>query len=114
MLDYLRLSAEALALTVGVEAGVAWLFGLRTRRAQVTVALINVVTNPLLFYLAAVNNSYQLVTPALFLTLGLETAVVIAEWRLLVWRLGAGWRRMLLLSLAMNSCSYLAGLLILK
>jgi hypothetical protein len=47
MIDYLRLSAEALILTVVIEVGIAWLFGLRSKRELLTVLLINVITNPL-------------------------------------------------------------------
>jgi len=102
MLDYLRLNAEALILTVAIEAGVAWLFGFRKKREQIVVALINVVTNPLLFYLVAVNNYVHLVTPSTILILCLEIGLVFVEWGLLVWILRTGMRKMLVLSLVMN------------
>jgi hypothetical protein len=36
--------------------------------------------------------------------------VVLVEWRLLVWALGGGSRRLLLVSLVMNAASALAGI----
>jgi hypothetical protein len=95
-----------------IEAGIAWLFGLRSKNELGTVILINVITNPLLNYLILINSYFHLVNQTGVLTLALEVCVVFAEWRLLLWVLRLGAKRMLVLSLIMNACSYLAGLLI--
>jgi hypothetical protein len=87
---------------------------LRSKRELWTVVLINVITNPLLNYLIAVNGYFHLISQTTILILCLEVAVVLVEWRLLVWVLGQNSRKMLLLSFVMNACSYLAGLLIFR
>ena len=114
MIEYLKWSALALLLTIVVEGIVAWLFGLRTKRELLTIALINVITNPLLNYLIAVNSYFHLILQTTILILCLEVAIVLVEWRLLVWVLRQSTQKMLLLSFVMNACSYLAGLLIFR
>ena len=114
MIDYLRWSAEALILTIVIEVIIAWLFGLRSKRELLTVLLINVITNPLLNYLITVNGYFHLVSRTNLLILCLEVVVVLVEWRLLVWVLRQKVKKMLVLSVAMNAASYLAGLLIFR
>jgi hypothetical protein len=114
MIDYLRLSAEALILTVVIEVGIAWLFGLRSKRELLTVLLINVITNPLLNYLITVNAYFHLVSQTNAFILCFEVVIVLVEWRLLVWVLQQGIKKMLVLSIVMNAASYLAGLLIFR
>ena len=114
MIDYLKFSALALVLTIIIESAVAWLFGLRSRRELLTIVLINVITNPLLNYLIAVNNSFSLISQTNILIWCLEVIVVFTEWRLLVWVLRQNSKKMLLLSFVMNACSYGAGLLIFR
>jgi hypothetical protein len=112
MFDFLRLFAIALFLTLAVEIGIAWLFRLRSKTELLTIGLINVITNPLLNYLILVNGYFHLVPQNFALVLLLESGVVIAEWRLLLWVLHRKAPRMLALALIMNACSYLAGLLV--
>ena len=112
MFEYLKLLVIALFLTIAIEVGIAWLFRLRSKKELGTVILINVITNPLLNYLILINSYFHLVKQTGVLTLALEVCVVFAEWRLLLWVLRLGVKRMLVLSLIMNTCSYLAGLLI--
>lgn len=111
MIDYLRLSAESLILTIVIEVIIAWLFGLRTQKEFLTVILINLITNPLLNYLILVNGYFHLVSQVNVLILGLEAGVVLAEWRLLVYVLRQGVKKMLALSAAINATSFLAGFL---
>jgi hypothetical protein len=114
MIDYLRLSAEALILTVVIEVIAAWLFGLRSKQELWTVLLINVITNPLLNYLIAVNGYFHMISQTKMLILCLEVVAVLVEWRLLVWVLRQGNKKMLVLSFVMNVASYFAGLLIFR
>jgi hypothetical protein len=114
MSDFLRLLAIALALTVAVEVVIAWLFRLRSKTELSTVTLINVITNPLLNYLILVNGFFHLAPYSVVLILSLELGVVIAEWLLLSWVLRNRAGKMLVLAVAMNVCSFLAGLLILN
>ena len=114
MTDYLKFSAEALILTIVIEVSVAWLFGLRSKTELWTVILINVITNPLLNYLIMVNGYFHLISQVNVLILCLEAVIVLVEWRLLVWVLRQGTKKMLVLSVVMNAASYLAGLLIFR
>jgi hypothetical protein len=112
MFDYLRLFAIALVITIVIEVGIAWLFRLRSKNELLTIILINVITNPLLNYLLLINDHFHLVNQTNVLILVLEICVVLAEWRLLLWVLRQGVKKILVLSLTMNACSYLAGLLV--
>jgi len=106
----------ALALTEAVELSLAALLGLRTRRALATVALINLLTNPVLNYLgwllARFGDWPGRAATAIPVLLAAEAVVVIVEWRLLLWVLGGSPRRMLLVSLALNAASAGAGLVL--
>lgn len=91
-------------------------FGLRTRQALLVVGVINVFTNPALNYalllaarLAPAGHELRVVVPVLAAG---EVIVFLAEWRLLLWTLGGGRRRMLALSAVMNGASLAVGLLI--
>lgn len=100
----------ALLLTLVLEAGVAWLFGFRSGRSQLTVALVNVITNPVLnvFLLLL---AWLGVDVTLWLVTLLEVPVVLAEWGLLVYAFHGPGKRLLALSLTANGLSFLAGLL---
>ena len=81
------------------------------------VALVNLITNPLLIYLLALAEragGWAVHPSAGFVVLFAvgEVAVVVGEWRLLLWALGGTRSRMLGISLAMNAASALAGVLI--
>ena len=101
----------ALLLTIAVEAGVAWLLGLRTRRGMLAVVAINTLTHPLLNYailvLGFLGSDLTLRTILL-----LEALVVVVEWRLLAYACGLPNVRSFMLSLAMNAASFFAGVLL--
>ncbi len=105
--DYLL----ALSLTLLIEGAIAYLFGLRTGRELLAVALINVITHLLLNYLLGLLGFLGLDAP-LLLIVGLELLIVIAEWRLLVYVFGPAQGRFLTLSFLANSTSFLVGLLL--
>jgi hypothetical protein len=108
--DTLGRCLVALALTVVLEGGVAFLFGLRERRLLLAVVMINVLTNITLNYLLLVLGYLRIPAP-IALIVALEAGVVLVEWRLMVYafRMPAG--RLLLLSVAANALSFSAGLL---
>jgi hypothetical protein len=112
MFKDLGLFILALVLTILIEAGVAWLFGLRKKRELTVIILVNVITNPLLNYLVLVNAFFHYFIQPQILSGVLEVLVVLAEWRILVWALSRGAGKMLLLSLVMNAFSFLAGLFV--
>ena len=101
-------------MTLAVEVPIAAALGLRTKRALLTVVLVNLLTNPLLNYAGLLVGQFDdwaarpatVIVPAL---VAAESLVVLAEWRLLLWVLGGESRRLLLASLAMNAASALLG-----
>jgi hypothetical protein len=101
----------ALLLTIIIEGTVAWAFGLRTARTQLAVAMINCLTNPALNFLLLVL-AWLGVDVRLPLVAALELLVVLVEWQLLGYVFGPPKRRLFLLSLAANTASFLAGVLV--
>jgi hypothetical protein len=108
-MEYLTLAAIALAITVAVEILVALLLGLRRKTELTTVLLINLITNPALNFLLALNNVYRLIHQTTILTLCLEALIVLVEWKLLVYALRLNYTKALVFSLVLNAASFLAG-----
>lgn len=90
--------------------------GLRSTRALAAVACVSLLTNPLLNFggllLAQAYDWSATTGSALAVVVPAEIAVVIVEGRLLLWALGGSPRRMLLVSVAINAASALAGLVL--
>ncbi len=101
----------ALLLTIAIEDGVAWLFGFRSARSLLAVAMINCMTNPALNFLLLVL-AWLGVEVTLPLIVPLEVVVVVVEWRLLVYVFTNPRGRLLYLSIAANTASFLAGVLL--
>ncbi|HBC76088.1 MAG TPA: hypothetical protein DC017_14800, partial [Candidatus Wallbacteria bacterium] len=81
----------ALVLTILIETPIAWALGYRSRNETITVVLASVITNPPLNFIIALA-AYEM-TAGAPLILVLEAAVVIAEWRILLYALGGDSRR---------------------
>lgn len=95
----------------------AALLGLRTRRALLVVALVNLITNPLLTYVLLVAGHVagwggRTTSGYVALLVAGEIVVVVAEWRLLLWALGGRPSRMLSVSVAINAASALTALVV--
>ena len=105
----------ALGLTLAVELPVAAALGLRARRSLAAVALVSLLTNPLLNFAGLVAARHIDGTATLASAwpwlLAAETLVVFAEWRLLVWALGGDTRKLRLVSFGMNAASAFLGLI---
>jgi hypothetical protein len=112
MIDYLIVSAEALILTIVIEAGIVWLLGWRRKSEIWAVVLINVITNPLLNYLILVNSHFQLISQTNALILCLEAVVIIAEWRLLAYVFRRRDKKLLWVAALINTASFLGGLIV--
>lgn len=88
--------------------------GLRSGRALAAVACVSLLTNPVLnlagLLLAQIYDWSSTPATALAVLVPAEIAVIVVEWRLLLWALGGSARRMLLVSAAINTASALAGL----
>jgi hypothetical protein len=106
-----------LAITLAVELSLAKAVGLNTRRDRVAVALVNLVTNPILNYVlvacAGLIGAASLFSLPLFLLfLDLEVVVVFVEWGLLTWATGRPSGVLLRASIRLNLASLFAGLLV--
>jgi hypothetical protein len=101
----------ALCLTIAVEAGVAYLLGLRTRWHMLAVAAMNTVTHPvLIFFLLVLGSLGWDVTRGMIVLL--EMLVVVVEWRLLVYIFIFPRGGLFLASLLMNAASFMVGILL--
>ncbi|HNT75318.1 MAG TPA: hypothetical protein PKH77_09885 [Anaerolineae bacterium] len=101
----------ALGLTLLIEGGVAYLLGFRSRREVLIVALVSLLTHPLLNYLLLIL-SYLGVSVTLGLITLLEIPVVVAEGYLLAYASGNPPRQCFITSLLMNGASFLVGVLL--
>jgi len=99
-------------LTVIIEIFVGYLFLLRDRESIVTIFFINLLTNPLINYLVFLNSKLNLLETNWYIIIILEVCIVLLESRLLVSVLKKESKRMLMLSIIMNSSSFLIGYLI--
>jgi hypothetical protein len=101
----------ALLLTVTIEVAVARLFGFRTGRSLLVVAMINCITNPALNFLLLVL-AWLGVIVRMPLVVLLEVLVVGFEWGLYLYVFERPRGRLFLLSLMANAASFLAGVVI--
>jgi len=102
----------ALSLTILIECAVVFLFGFREKNVFLAVAIINLITNPLLNYFILVVRSLNLFQVNIFVLLILELVVVLAEWRMLLYSVSGSSKELLILSFSMNMCSFLSGLVL--
>jgi hypothetical protein len=98
----------ALLLTIDLELPVAALTGLRKAKELLAVALVSVFTHPILSLALVLLPSDLSRWALLTCILLLELAVVLAEWKLLVYALRRE-DRMLATTVAMNVVSFLGG-----
>lgn len=98
------------ALTLLFELGLALLVGLRKPKDLLLAFLVNAATNPPLVLFLNLFSTYM--SPPWYLILSLEGCVVIAEWFLYRKRLEYVRIHPLLLSLLLNTVSYVGGLIL--
>ena len=104
--------AIAFLLTLVFEVAVAWLLGYRKRTELACVVWVNVFSHPLMNYLIWLVGAIRSAPLGPLGILPFEAGVVLVEWLLLCYALRRNPKsRLFILSLAMNSVSYLAGLL---
>ena len=102
----------ALLLAIAIEVVVASFFGYRKKTEIATIIFVNLITNPLLNYLLFVNNYFDAFRISTAVILFCEIVVVLTEWLLLVFALKKNPKRLFVLSVIMNFCSYIAGVFI--
>lgn len=86
--------------------------GYRTWNMVAAVFLINLVTNPAANVIYRVGCRFHWLPSGFVTLIPLEILIVLVEWPLLSYTFCGRRRQMFILSLAMNSASFLAGLLI--
>ncbi len=101
----------ALLLTIAIEIIVAIFFGYRKKSEIATIIFINLITNPLLNYLLFINGYFGITQINTTAILFLEIIIVLVEWLLLRFALQQNSKKLFALSLVMNFCSYIAGVL---
>lgn len=104
----------ALLLTIVIEVIIAIFFGYRKKSEIAAIIFINLITNPLINYLLIINGYLKIITISTATILFLEMIVVLLEWLLLIFTLRQNSKKLFILSLVMNLCSYIAGVLIFR
>jgi predicted neutral ceramidase superfamily lipid hydrolase len=102
----------ALALTLIIEIPTAFVLGFRKKEELLAVVGVNLVTNPPLNFFIQLNSQIKLIPLSFSLIILLEAIVVIIEFLLFSLVLKRGKKKLFLLALAMNTASFLFGLLI--
>lgn len=102
----------ALVLTEIIELAVAFIMGFQDKFSLLAVVVINLITHSILHLILYAGSFYSLM-PINYGTITiLEIIVVLAEWGLLVYALDGDRKKLFYLALAMNTASYLTGILI--
>lgn len=101
----------AFFLTLAIELLVAYALGFRKKEVFVIVALVNVITHPLMHYLLLVMSYYRIDTGLFTVTL-LEAGVVLVEFGLLLYVFNKDKKKWFTLSLVSNTVSYLIGIML--
>ena len=101
----------SLILTLVTEIIVAIIFGFRTKLFIAVIVLINLITHPLLNFIIQFLHTLQ-INVDIYHIIPLEVAVIIAEWLLLLYVFGEPRKKLFLLSVTMNTVSFLAGIIV--
>lgn len=104
----------ALLITEVVEATIAYLMGYRDKYFFAILILINILTNPLLNYILIVLNYFNILGSHGFIVIILEILVVLVEFRIFIYAMPINKKALFLLSLAINTSSYLTGLVVIN
>ncbi len=103
-----------LVLTIIIEGLVALAKGYRSRKQQLVIFLINLLTNSLLnFIVLFCYFSASLDSLGFLQILCLEVLIIIAEWRLLFYVFRDNSKKLLSLSITMNAISFILGVIFL-
>ena len=106
----IALFIKPLLLTIVLEGIVAHIMGLRSLKEQILVALVNIITNPLLVYVSLFLMYHKGIQTGTVLTyLVLEPLVIFVEY--LIYRSCLKNRNCFVLSLILNIISIIGGLL---
>ena len=103
--------AVPLLLTIAIEAGVAYICGIKQRKEQRMLLLCNLLTNPLLNLALYAKQYFSGIPFPFYVLLLFELLIVFAESFLLHFLCGAKNRRFLPVSFLCNAASFGVGLL---
>ena len=112
----LNMFGTALLFTLLIELAVAVLYNIRSRQKLLLVVLVNILTNPPAVLLHWLGSLYLPALPDLWLQLGLELLVILAEaliYHSFSTKKESQLQHPVLLSLTANTCSWLAGFFLL-
>lgn len=110
--EIVRSLVLSLGLTLLLELGAALVFGLRKGRDLLLVALVNILTNPIVVLVWNLTNLYTQVAPPRYLVAVLEIAAILTEGALYRLRLETNKWNPFVLSLILNAISFFGGLLL--
>ena len=99
-------------LSFTIEIAAAIVIGYRNRSMIAGIFFINLMTNPATNFAFRFGCYYHLFSASVASMIGLEITVVIVEWLVLNYIFPGKSRSMFILSLSMNTVSFLIGLLI--
>lgn len=103
--------AAPLLLTIAIEAGIAYICGIKQRKEQRMLLLCNLLTNPLLNLALYAKQYFSGIPFPFYVLLLFELLIVFAESFLLHFLCGAKNRRFLPVSFLCNAASFGVGLL---
>ncbi len=103
--------AVPLLLTIAIEAGIAYICGIKQRKEQRMLLLCNLLTNPLLNLALYAKQYFSGIPFPFYVLLLFELLIVFAESFLLHFLCGAKNRRFLPVSFLCNAASFGVGLL---
>jgi len=101
--------AIALVVTLLIELTIAYVLGFKTKRLLFTIALVNFVTHPVLWYVQWIGSSIFHVDFGYFIITVFEIVVVMIEASLLYYVTRTRYLAMLKLAFIMNVVSYGVG-----
>lgn len=76
---WIRIFLLSLAVTLAAECLLAWVLGLRTRKDQSLVVLVNLLTNPAVIYLSLLGSRFVGPSGRGWILIGLEAVAVLTE-----------------------------------
>lgn len=110
MMDYLLRFSISLGLTLAIEVPLSLLFGVR-KKGLICVILVNVLTNPAVVFLLLLVRTFGTAELYYVWKIGLELAVIVTEFLIYrAFREELPVKKPLLMSVALNLCSYGIGL----
>ena len=104
----------ALLFTLLIELFVIYLFGYRSKKIFITGICVNLITHPFFYYLLWLNSIFTFMPNNYLTIIVLEIIITLTESLLLYHTMTKNYWTVLKLSVAMNTTSFLIGLVLFK